>query len=217
MSSAEPRLAVLVSGEGTNLQALIDAAAAGQIHGRIGLVLSNVENARGLQRARQAGVDARYVPVKSTRTANYDGDLKRVLEDFEADLIILAGYMRILSPEFTTRFSDRTLNLHPSLLPRYKGVNTHRRVLDAGDRHHGATVHFVTAVLDGGPAVVQYRLAVAADDTEQTLSARVHLGEHIILPKAVAWFCEGRLKLESGRVIFDGYPLAMPIVFEESS
>jgi len=215
VSPARRRVAVLVSGEGTNLQALIDAAAREDFGGRICAVLSNRTGARGLERARVAGIPARHVLVGPTGTANYDAQLRDELDGFEPDLVVLAGYMRIVSTTFVAAYSGRMLNLHPSLLPRHKGVETHRRVLAAGDPHHGATVHFVTDALDGGPAAIQYRIAVTKADTPETLSARVHRGEYIILPKAADWFCRGRLRLVDGTVMLDGEPLRRPVVIEE--
>ena len=215
MSAARRRIAVLVSGEGTNLQALIDAARHAAFSGQICVVLSDRAEARGLERARAAGIPAQHVAVGPTRTPRYDAQLCAVLGEVEPDLVVLAGYMRILSADCVAAFGTKTLNLHPSLLPRHKGVDTHRRVLAAGDAQHGATVHFVTADLDGGPPVIQYRIAVSAVDTPETLSARVHRGEHIILPKAADWFCEGRLLLRDGRVILDGEALLQPVIIEE--
>ena len=209
------RIAVLVSGEGTNLQALIDRAAAGELSGEICGVLSDRRAARGLERARAAGIAAANVYVKPTQLADYDQAMIDALQALEPDLVVLAGYMRILSSHCVRAFGDRMLNLHPSLLPRHKGTDTHRRVLEAGDTHHGASVHFVTAELDDGPPVVQYRLTVGPGDSPESLSARVHAGEHIILPMAVQWFCEGRLQLDNGIVIFDDEPLDTPVIIEE--
>lgn len=217
MTETARRIAVLVSGEGTNLQALIDRTSAGQLSGRICGVLSDRREARGLERARAAGIAARSVAVKPTRMPDYDQAMLAALHDLNPDLIVLAGYMRILSEDCVAAFGDRTLNLHPSLLPRHKGSDTHRRVLDAGDTEHGATVHFVTAELDGGPSIVQYWLRVDPSDTAETLSARVHRGEHIILPMAVGWFCEQRLRLSEGIVMLDDQPLREPVIIEEHS
>lgn len=215
MSRPAARIAVLVSGEGTNLQALINATQSANSPGRICAVLSDRRAARGLERARSAGIPTRSVRVERAGNPDYDAALLAALAELRPDLIVLAGYMRILSEAGVAAFGDRTLNLHPSLLPRHKGTDTHQRVLDAGDAVHGATVHFVTAELDGGPRIVQYRIEVHASDTVETLSARVHKGEYIILPMAVEWFCEGRLRLSGGHAILDDQPLDRPVVIEE--
>ncbi len=215
MNASSARVAVLVSGEGTNLQALIDAAQSGRLHGEICGVLSDRAGARGLERARAADIDARSVVVGRTSEPGYDDALRDALHALAPDMVVLAGYMRILSAACVADFADRTVNLHPSLLPRHKGTDTHTRVLAAGDAEHGATVHFVTADLDAGPPVLQYRLRVSSSDTPETLSARVHRGEYIILPKAVEWFCDGRLRLTDGAVMLDGVQLRQPVIIEE--
>jgi phosphoribosylglycinamide formyltransferase-1 len=216
MKRAGPKVAVLASGHGTNLQALIDAVEDGAIEGNIVLVASDRPHAVALERARRTGIPAAHVRVAPTRMPGYDDALIEKLGNTAPDLIVLAGYMRIVSPAFVAAFGDRCLNLHPSLLPKHKGFDTHRRALEAGDRHHGATVHFVTAELDAGPRVIQYRLEIGPDDTEDSLSARVHVGEYIILPRAVGWYCAGRLRLVDGAVMLDGTPLAEPVVVEET-
>ena len=215
MTKAPTRVAVLVSGEGSNLQALLDAAHAGGLGAQIAVVVSNRAAARGLVRARDAGVPARHLGGKDVTREAYDEALAALLAEYSPDLLVLAGFMRIFSPEFVARFEGRILNIHPSLLPSYSGLDTHRRVLEAGDRWHGATVHFVTAELDLGPAVLQYRLPVRAGDDVESLTRRVHLGEHLILPRAVEWFAAGRLRLENGSVMLDGARLSGPVVMEE--
>ena len=215
VSRARPRIAVLISGEGTNLQALIDAVAARRIAGEIALVVSNRAAARGLERARAAGIRAEYLPAQrgAERTA-YDRALAELLDRNAPDLVVLAGFMRILTPEFVARFAGRMLNLHPSLLPKYPGLDTHRLVLENADRVHGATVHFVTAGLDSGPAVIQYRIPVRPGEPIDSLVARVHAGEHVILPRAVDWFVTGRLRLDGEAVMLDGSRLSEPVVVE---
>ncbi len=153
-------------------------------------------------------------PAAFADRAAFDAAIAATLEEHRIGLIVLAGFMRILGTAFVDRFAGRMLNIHPSLLPRFRGLNTHRRVLKAGDSHHGATVHFVTAELDGGPRVIQYRLPVNADDTLQTLSARVQVGEHIILPRAAGWFAAGRLRMNDQQPQLDGELLAEPILVE---
>lgn len=215
MSSARPRIAVLISGEGTNLQALIDAVAARRIAGEIALVASNRAAARGLERARAAGIPTECLPARrGAERAVYDRALGVLLDRYAPDLVVLAGFMRILTPEFVARFAGRLLNLHPSLLPKYPGLDTHRLVLANGDTHHGATVHFVTAQLDAGPAVIQYRIAVRPGEPVESLVARVHAGEHVILPRAVDWFVTGRLRLDGDAVMLDGRRLRQPVIVE---
>jgi phosphoribosylglycinamide formyltransferase-1 len=218
MTPPRPRAAVLISGEGTNLQALIDTAAAGALGAEIACVVSNRATARGLDRARAAGIAALHVgAVKGEAREHYDARLAEALRPHRPDFLVLAGFMRIFSADFVARFAGSMLNIHPSLLPAYPGLDTHRRVLEASDAWHGATVHFVTAELDAGPAIVQYRLRVRADDTAETLAARVHRGEHLILPQAVAWLAAGRLRLVDGSVMLDGRPLQQPLSIEEGA
>jgi phosphoribosylglycinamide formyltransferase-1 len=211
-----PRVAVLVSGEGSNLQALIDAGRAGGLGAALVCVVSNRAAARGLERARTAGIAVEHVGgIKGEARERYDARLAAVLAAYALDFIVLAGFMRIFSAEFVGAWSGRILNIHPSLLPAHPGLETHRRVLDAGDPWHGATVHFVTADLDAGPAVVQYRLRVRPADTVETLARRVHVGEHIILPRAVNWLALGRLSLLGSSVMLDGQPLTRPVLIDE--
>ena len=216
MTRPATRVAVLISGEGSNLQALIDAAQAGQLGASIVSVVSNRGAARGLDRARAAGIEALHLaPKRGQERVDYDADLAALLAPREPDLVVLAGFMRILGPQFVERYEGRRLNLHPSLLPKYPGLDTHRRVLEAGDSWHGATVHFVTDELDGGPPIIQYRLPVGSGDTAESLAQRVHKGEHIILPRAVTWFAAGRLRLRSGSVMLDGRALDAPVSVDE--
>jgi len=214
LSSALPRVAVLISGEGSNLQALLDAEQTGELGANIALVVSDRALARGLARARARGVPAEHLAATGRGRDDYDRALAALLAPYEPQLIVLAGFMRILGPAFVEQFAGRALNLHPSLLPAYPGLDTHRRVLEAGDHWHGATVHFVTAELDAGPPILQYRIPVRPTDTPDTLSARVHVGEHIILPKAVQWFAAGRLRLDDGSAMLDGQRLIRPVVVE---
>lgn len=209
--AARPGIAVLISGQGTNLQALIDASAAGSLHAAVRAVLSDKREARGLDRARAAGIAAHHIGSAGA----WRDALLAALEDTAPDLIVLAGFMRILGADFLRRYGDRTLNIHPSLLPRYPGLDTHVRVLAAGDAEHGATVHFVTEQLDGGPRILQYRLPVRAGDDVISLAERVHRGEHLILPQAADWFVTGRLRLAGESAMLDGKRLDEPVVWEE--
>ena len=216
MTRPATRVAVLISGEGSNLQALIDAARTGELGAQIVAVISNRSAARGLERARAAGITALHLGAAGgQQRADYDAALATLLAPHEPELLVLAGFMRILGTAFSERFAGRMLNIHPSLLPKYPGLDTHRRVLEAREPWHGATVHFVTAELDAGPAIIQYRIRVRAGDTTESLAQRVHVGEHIILPRAVAWFAAGRLRLAAGSVMLDGRALQEPVPVDE--
>lgn len=202
------KLAVLISGSGSNLQAFIDACTSRELPAEIALVLSNRPDAGGLARAEAAGIPTRVVDHKdySEREA-FDRALVEALDPAGADLVILAGFMRILTPVFITAYRGRLLNIHPSLLPKYPGLNTHQRAMEAGDSHTGATVHFVTEELDGGPPVVFARVPIHADDSVAELAARVQQREHVIYPLAARWFAEGRLQLDGDRALLDGEEL----------
>lgn len=202
-------LVVLVSGSGSNLQAMIDSFTQPGSPVCIRVVISNRADAYGLERARAAGIETRVlVHTGFDGREAFDQALMALIDGFAPDVVALAGFMRILSPAFVRHYHGRLLNIHPSLLPRYKGLHTHQRALEAGDTEHGCSVHFVTEELDGGPLVVQAAVAVAPDDTPDTLARRVHVQEHQIYPLAVRWFAEGRLRLGPHGVVFDGKPLA---------
>ena len=204
-------LVVLISGGGTNLQAIIDAASA-DLPVDIRAVISNEADAFGLERARRAGIETRVLDHRAFADREaYDAALAALIEEYKPGLVVLAGFMRILTAGFVRHFHGRMPNIHPSLLPRYRGLDTHARVLAAGDREHGATVHFVTEELDGGPLIVQARVPVRANDDAQTLAHRVLEKEHLIYPAAIRWFAEGRLRLDDHRVMLDGEPLAAPV------
>ncbi len=199
------RIAVLISGNGSNLQALIDACKHGEIPGQIVAVFSDKEEAYGLQRARDAGIATRVITAAPGGSrAQYDERLQAELEALEVDLVVLAGFMRILSESLVARFAGRMFNIHPSLLPKYTGLNTHQRALDAGDSEHGCSVHFVTAELDGGPVVLQAKVPIFPGDDADELAQRVHQQEHRIYPLVVKWFCEGRLTMQDEQVRMDG-------------
>lgn len=197
---------VLISGSGSNLQALIDAAQQGAPF-EVVAVISNREQAYGLERARSAGIATEVLPGAGfdSREA-YDTALERLIDGYRPGLVILAGFMRILSDRFVNHYSGRMINIHPSLLPRHRGLHTHARAIEAGDLEHGATVHFVTPELDAGPIILQARVPVLPDDSPEQLARRVLEQEHRIYPQAVEWFAEGRLKLEGHRVLLDGRP-----------
>lgn len=210
------RAAVLISGSGSNLQALIDAEHAGGLAGTIALVVSNRSDAYGLSRARRAGIETCVLPHEeySSRKA-FDGALAEVLDAAGVDLVLLAGFMRILTPEFVTRFGSCMLNIHPSLLPAYRGLRTHERALADGVKEHGCTVHFVVPELDAGPSVIQGVVRVCDDDTPASLAERVHHLEHRVYPRAARWFLEGRLALRDGVAWLDGEPLRTPLIVNE--
>ena len=216
MSGSRPLpLAVLVSGNGSNLQALLDAAARGEIHAEPRVVVSDQPAAYALERARHAGVAARVLEAGGyADRASYDSALGEILDSCGVELVALAGFMRILSPGIVQRWAGRMLNIHPALLPRYRGLHTHRRALAAGERVHGASVHFVTEELDGGPVVVQARVPVLNGDDEARLAARVLRVEHRIYPLAVGWFASGRLELRDGRPHLDGVALNAPVSYD---
>lgn len=202
---ADMPIVVLISGSGSNLQALIDAVDAGKLPVSIRAVVSNRADAYGLQRAAAAGIPARVIDHRDFEGPRDFGlALAACIGEYTPGLIVLAGFMRILHPEFVARFRGRLINLHPSLLPRYPGLHTHRRVLEHGDRLHGASVHFVTEELDAGPVIIQGRVPVATSDTPESLQQKVRGVEHRILPTAVRWFAQGRLSISEGRVLLDG-------------
>jgi len=217
--SATPRqkAVVLISGGGTNLQAFIDAAKQGELDFELSMVISNRAEAGGLTRAQDAGIDTRCLPSKgiSDRTA-YDQTLAAELDRLSPDLIILAGFMRILSAPFVSRYAGRILNIHPSLLPLYPGLHTHARALAAGDREHGCTVHFVTEELDGGPAILQGRVAIKPGDDPETLAARVLQVEHRIYPRAANLFASGRIGYRNGQCLLDNEILSEPLLYPDS-
>lgn len=203
-------IVVLVSGNGSNLQALIDAATTGEGlgNGRIAAVISSQADAFALERARQADITTQVVEHKQhTDRRQYDQALKHAIDEYQPDLIVLAGFMRILTPEFVMHYMGRLLNIHPSLLPKYPGLNTHQQVLDAGDDTHGCSVHFVTETLDGGPVIAQASLPVEHDDDPEQLKQRVHKLEHLLYPIVVRWFMLGRLQMEGNQALFDGIEL----------
>jgi phosphoribosylglycinamide formyltransferase-1 len=210
---AEPLgLVVLISGNGTNLQAILDAIARGEINAEVRAVISSRPDARGLERARLAGVPTEVVDHKTfTDRASYDAALQHQIDHYRPGLVVLAGFMRILTPEFVRHYRGRMLNIHPSLLPEFTGLDTHRRALAAGVGEHGASVHFVTEELDGGPVIVQAPVTVEAGDDPAKLAARVQSVEHRIYPLAIRWFADGRVRMENDRVWLDDEPLNSPV------
>ena len=212
------RVAILISGSGTNLQAFIDAVAEGSLDAEIAVVLSNRPDAYGLTRARDA-----KIPTACVRNEDYpdraafDVALAQTLANYSPDLLVLAGFMRILTSAFVKRFEGKILNIHPALLPRYPGLNTHQRVIDAGEKWHGSTVHFVTEELDAGPRILQGRVPVLANDTATELSARVQALEHKIYPEAAILFASGRLQFKNGESWLDDTKLEEPVQFNSEN
>ncbi len=200
---------VLISGSGTNLQAIIDACTSDGLDAHICAVISNRPGVPGLDRARSAGIDALEIDhTHCNSREDYDQGLAAIIDRYAPDLIVLAGFMRILSPGFVSRYKGRLINIHPSLLPKYPGLHTHRKVLESGDPEHGATVHFVTVDLDGGPAIIQGAVPVHAADSESSLAHRVLTEvEHRIFPLAIHWCLEARVVLSGDTAYMDGEPL----------
>lgn len=217
MSKQRCKTAILISGSGSNLQSFIDRAAAGDSALDLSVVFSNKPDAYGLTRARSAGIPTACIEhgqFESRET--FDRAVASKLDEWQPELLILAGFMRILSPWFVAHYAGRILNIHPALLPAYPGLNTHQRVLDAGDQWHGSTVHFVTEELDGGPRILQGRLAVDANETADELCTRVQSLEHRIYPEAANWFGQGRLEFRDGAAWLDSQRLDNPVLVEEA-
>ncbi|MEQ9927397.1 phosphoribosylglycinamide formyltransferase [Pectobacterium brasiliense] len=197
-------IVVLISGHGSNLQALIDACKNARLKGKIVAVFSNNAEAYGLERAQDADIPTCVLnPEDFADRAAFDAALANEIEQYEPALVVLAGYMRILSPEFVAQFAGKMLNIHPSLLPKYPGLHTHRKALENGDREHGTSVHFVTDELDGGPLILQAKVPVFSDDTEESLSERVKTHEHTIYPMVINWFLNGRLVMRDNEAWLD--------------
>jgi phosphoribosylglycinamide formyltransferase-1 len=206
------RTAILISGSGSNLQAFIDQVAAGRLNIDIAIVLSNRADAFGLQRAHKANLATVCIDHADFEDReSFDRAMAAVLEEAKVDLLILAGFMRILSPWFVRHYEGRILNIHPALLPAYPGLNTHQRVIDAGEQWHGSSVHFVTEELDGGPLIMQGRLPVTKGQSATQLAVRVQAVEHQIYPMAAALYADGRLAFRGGRAFLDDEALDLPL------
>lgn len=199
-------IVVVISGSGSNLQALIDARVASNF--KISRVVSNNPDAFGLKRATRDNIPTSVVNHRDYESREeFDLALQEAINESQPDLVVLAGFMRILGPRFVKAYAGRMLNIHPSLLPKYPGINTHQRALDARDKEHGVSIHFVTEELDGGPVIAQDQVSVLTEDTADTLAERVLEKEHLLYPKVVSWFAAGRLGLAGNQAYLDGEPL----------
>lgn len=217
MSTDGFRIAVLISGSGSNLQAIINAMAAGEIPATIELVLSNRPEAAGLKRAQRAGIPTAVIDHRAYATREaYDEALAERLHALDPDLIVLAGFMRILTDGLVRAFTGRLINIHPSLLPAYRGLHTHERALAAGDSAHGCSVHYVIPALDAGPVIAQASVPIRADDTAETLQDRVQAMEHQLYPQVVRWIAEGRVRMEDDTVFMDNVPVTTPPCLSEA-
>jgi phosphoribosylglycinamide formyltransferase-1 len=204
------QLAVLISGRGSNMAAIARACQAGEINAQVKVVISDRPGVAGLTVAGDFGIEAFTVPWQGSKET-FEDALSKALDARRPDLVVLAGFMRILSPGFAARYAGRMLNIHPSILPKYVGLHTHRRAIEAKDAEHGASVHFVTEELDGGPVVLQSKVPILRGDTEVTLAARVQATEHIIYPRVVGMVADGRLCWDQGRIRLDGKLLDAPL------
>ncbi|MCV2402307.1 phosphoribosylglycinamide formyltransferase [Marinomonas sp. C2222] len=199
---------VLISGSGSNLQALIDQSLQGKLDINISAVISNKAQAYGLERAKAANIDTHVLDHKAfSSREEFDKKLQDIIDTYQPKLVILAGFMRILTEGFTKHFEGKMLNIHPSLLPKYKGLDTHQRAIDNNEKEHGVSVHFVSPELDAGAVILQASTAIEEGETAESLAAKVHSLEHIIYPLSVKWFSENRLSYESGKAYFDSSPL----------
>lgn len=211
------KIAVLISGSGSNLQAIIDAISGGTLNAEISGVLSNRADAYGLVRAQTAGIPtAILINSEFPDRESFDRAMTQQLDTWAADVIVLAGFMRILGHHFVTHYEGRLLNIHPSLLPKYKGLHTHRRALEAGDSEHGCSVHFVTPELDGGPVIAQSIVPVLDSDNEASLTERVHKSEHLLYPQVLIWMAEGMLSFREGSPFFKNMLLQKPLQFSQN-
>ncbi|WP_086933254.1 phosphoribosylglycinamide formyltransferase [Agarilytica rhodophyticola] len=204
------RVVILISGGGTNLQTIIDQQEAGKLPITICAVISNRDDVQGIQRAQKHNIPVIVLEHNQFPSReSFDGRLQDIIDSQNPDIVVLAGFMRILTPDFTRHYEGKMINIHPSLLPHYQGLHTHRRVLEAGDLKHGATVHFVTAQLDGGPAIIQSSIEVEKSDSEESLKEKVLRQEHKIFPLAIRWLAEKRVVMREEKAFLDGEELAV--------
>ena len=224
MTERGKQVAILLSGRGSNARALMEAAANGRLGARVGQVISDRRDAPGLEEAKRRGIPTYVVAAAEfAARADFEQALAARLDGLSsgapaarADLIALAGFMRVLSAEFVRRFAGRIVNIHPSLLPAYKGLDTHRRVLEAGETRHGCSAHFITAALDAGPLIMQAEIAVTPGETPAQLAARVLREEHRLYPRAVALCCSGKITMQGDRCLLDGRVMTRPLTPDET-
>jgi phosphoribosylglycinamide formyltransferase-1 len=201
-------LVVLISGSGSNLQAIMDACAKGEINAEVRAVISNRPDAYGLERARNAGIATHLIDHRNFQDRrSFENELEQLIDSHHPRLVVLAGFMRILTAEFVNHYLGRLINIHPSLLPNFQGINTHQRAIDAKACEHGVSVHFVTPELDGGPVIIRAAVPILNNDDAQSLAQRVLVQEHIIYPKAIDWYAEGRLCLNGSQAMLDNQPI----------
>jgi phosphoribosylglycinamide formyltransferase-1 len=207
------RLAILISGRGSNMATIARECQQHRIAATVSVVISDRPGVAGITTARDMGIETHVVSRNSAVNRDaFEHSLAEAMDTHTPDLVVLAGFMRVLSAPFVQRYAGRMINIHPSLLPKYTGLHTHQRVLDAGDAEHGASVHYVTPELDGGPVILQSRVPVKTGDTESSVAARVMATEHVIYPRVIGWIADGRLKWNQGHPMLDGKLLAQPIV-----
>jgi len=203
-------IVVLVSGGGSNLQAIIDQIAEGTLNARICAVISNKADAYGIERARKANIPTELIDHSQYDSREtFDAVLTTSIEKYQPKLVVLAGFMRILSDKFVNHFYGKMINIHPSLLPKYRGLHTHKRALEAGDKEHGLSIHFVSTKLDGGPIILQKSVPVYPDDSEDSLAQRVLVQEHLAYPEVIQWFAEKHLQLVNDQVIINNNPVLL--------
>lgn len=205
MNQSVTRAVILISGSGSNLQAFIDQVNSGELDVDISLVISNKADAYGLERAQNADIKSDCINhLDYASRLEFDQALMQRIDQARPDIVILAGFMRILTYEFVNHYQSRLINIHPSLLPKYPGIDTHQRAIDAGDQWHGASIHFVVPEVDAGPVILQGRLAIKPHDTPESLQQRIHKIEHKLYPLAVKWFSQKRLQNQNGKILLDG-------------
>lgn len=215
MTMTQPiKIAILISGSGSNLQAIIDHQKKHAQNYKIALVLSNKADAYGLTRAKKASIPTKVIDHTLFKSRElFDQALQQTIDSHQIDLIVLAGFMRILTPQFTQHFLGKMINIHPSLLPKYTGLNTHQRALESGDTEHGLSIHFVTPELDSGPVILQAKVPITPQDNETSLKEKVHQQEHLAYPKVIEWFALGQLSFKDNQAWFKQTPLIKPQQF----